>query len=109
MAVWGLIWWQQVERDLFRPEATSEPFLFILSPIALLVLADVADLRLFDRHFEVAPLILAAAYLPVGWFRRSSSHLIMGFMLAALAMAFPWQSATIVIGWTALALLALAV
>ena len=118
IAVWGLLWWQEVQRDPFRPEATSgrkpeavavERLLFIVSPIALLVLAGVADLRLFDRHFEVAPLALAAAYLPGGWFRRNASHLIMGFLLAALAMAFPWRSTTIVIGWIALAPLALAV
>lgn len=116
-AVWGLLWWQQARRDPFTAEAMkglkvedvgAERLLFILSPLALLLLANVADVRLLHQSFELAPVTLAVAYLPVGWFRRSAAHLITGFLLVAFAMAVPWQARTIVIGWTGLALVALA-
>jgi hypothetical protein len=117
VAIWGLLWRQQVQDDPFLDEATRalkieavavERFLFVANPIALMLLVNAAELRLIHGEFQTVPAALAAAYLPIGWFRRSASHLIMGFLLVAVAMAFPWQAPTIVIGWTALALLALA-
>ena len=115
-AMWGLLWWQQIYRDPFdaqaikalkREDALGERFLFVANPVALLLLVNAADFRALDGSFEVVPATLAAAYLPVGWIRRSAAHLIAAFLLVALAMLFPWQPATIVIGWTALAGLAL--
>jgi len=117
VAVWGLLWWQQAQREPFTAEAMqglktedvgAERLLFIVNPLALLLLARVVSVRLLNQSFEVVPVTLAAAYLPVGWFRRSAAHLITGFLLVAFAMAVPWQARTIVIGWTGLALVALA-
>ena len=117
-AVSGVLWWQQFQRDPFSPEtaralghtsATVERLLFVTNPIAFMLLANAASIRLIDESFQVVPAALAAAYLAAGWFRRSASHLITGFALVALAMVFPWEAASITIGWTALALLALAV
>jgi hypothetical protein len=117
VAVWGLLWWQQAQREPFTAEAmkelktedvATERLLFIVNPLALLLLASVVSVRLLNQSFELVPLTLAAAYLPVGWFRRSAAHLITGILLVAFAMAVPWQARTIVIGWTGLALVALA-
>jgi hypothetical protein len=117
-ALSGVLWWQQLQRDPFNPEtaralgltnATVERFLFVTNPIAFMLLANAVDIRLIDRSFEIVPAALAVAYLATGWFRRSASHLITGFALVALAMVFPWPAASITIGWTILALLALAV
>jgi hypothetical protein len=106
VAVWGMLGWQHVRRDPFGGQALEERFLFIASPLALLVLASLARLRLLDMHFEVAPLSLAVVYLPIGWLRRSAAHLVTGFVLIGLAMAFPWRASAIVLGWISLALLA---
>jgi uncharacterized membrane protein len=115
-AITGLLWWQQFQRDPFNAEtakalgltdAPAERFLFAVNPIAFMLLVNAADLRVIDGSFQVVPMALAAAYLPAGWVRRSASHLITGFALVALAMVFPWEAASITIGWTALALLAL--
>ncbi|HLZ46105.1 MAG TPA: DUF2339 domain-containing protein [Gemmatimonadales bacterium] len=106
VAVWGMLGWQHVRRDPFDGQALEERFLFIASPLALLVLASLARLRLLDMHFEVAPLALAVVYLPIGWLRRSAAHLVTGFVLVGLAMAFPWRASAIVLGWISLALLA---
>jgi hypothetical protein len=118
VAVWALLWGQQALREPFdttamqglKPEDISaERFLFVASPVALLILANAVGIRLLQQSFELVPLTLAAAYLLVGWMRHSAAHLITSFMLVALGMAVPWDARTIVIGWTALALIALAV
>jgi len=116
-AITGVLWWQQFRRDPFSAEtertlglteATVERFLFLTNPIAFMLLANAPDLRLIDGSFEIVPATLAAVYLPAGWFRRSASHLITGFLLVALAIAFAWPASSIAIGWTVLALAALA-
>jgi len=116
-AITGVLWWQQFRRDPFSAEtertlglteATVERFLFVTNPIAFMLLANAPDLRLIDGSFEIVPATLAAVYLPAGWFRRSASHLITGFLLVAFAMVFPWEPASMTIGWTVLALIALA-
>jgi hypothetical protein len=113
----GVLWWQQFQRDPFSGETAGtltvsdvavERFLFIANPVALMLLANALQIRLFDRSFEIVPAALAAAYLPAGWFRRSASHLITGFALLAFAMLFPWEASSVTIGWTLLALGALA-
>jgi len=116
-AITGVLWWQQFRRDPFSAEtertlglteATVERFLFGTNPIAFMLLANAPDLRLIDGSFEIVPATLAAVYLPAGWFRRSASHLITGFLLVALAVAFAWPASSVAIGWTVLALTALA-
>src|SRR6267378_3037428 len=91
----GSRWWQQFRRDPFSAEtertlglteATVERFLFLTNPIAFMLLANAPDLHLIDGSFEIVPATLAAVYLPAGWFRRSASHLITGFLLVALAI-----------------------
>ena len=117
VAVWALLFGQQALRDPFNPAAVqglqvedigAERFLFIASPVALLILANAVGLKLLQQSFQLVPLTLAAGYLTVGWVRRSAAHLIGGVMLVAFAMAVPWQARTIVIAWTGLALVALA-
>lgn len=116
-AVTGVLWWQQFQRDPFTQEteralgltnASVERLLFISNPIAFMLLANAVETRLIQSSFQVVPAALATAYLPAGWFRRSASHLITGFLLVAFAMVFPWEPASITIGWTVLALGALA-
>src|SRR5215470_4278414 len=46
---------------------------------------------------------LGLAYLAVGWLRRRTSDVIMGFALAAVAMALEWDATDVVLGWTTLA------
>jgi len=117
VAVWALLCGQQALRDPFDPAAvqglkaedvSAERFLFIASPVALLILANAVGLSLLQQSFELVPLTLAAAYLMIGWTRRSAAHLITSFMLVAFGMAVPWQARTLVIGWTGLAVVALA-
>jgi len=112
----ALLWWQHFQRDPYSAEtvkaiglteASSDRFLFVANPIAFMLLANAADIRVLDESFQIVPAALAVAYLSAGWFRRCGPQLIAGFLLVALAMVFPWEPSSIAIGWTALALLAL--
>ena len=116
--VMGLIWWQHFQRDPFAAPATPsanelgdlaiERFLFIANPVVFIVFADAIGIPLLDRRQEIVPAALAVAYLPLGWVKRSAANLIMGFLLVALAMAIAWDAWIVTMGWTALALVALA-
>jgi len=111
--VFALLWWQQLVRTPFAtdaavPAALVERFLFVASPIALLIIADAASISLLQQAPEVVPAALGGLYLVAGWQRRAASLLIMGFSLAALATSFAWDGATVAISWTLLALVALA-
>jgi uncharacterized membrane protein len=109
-AVSGLLFWQQLERDPFRSgaqDAAVDQVLFVANPVAFVVLASVTRVSLFQEHLEILPAVLGMIYLVAGWVRRAPAFLIMGFALAALAMALNWPGASITIGWTALALVAL--
>ncbi|HEU5262679.1 MAG TPA: DUF2339 domain-containing protein [Gemmatimonadales bacterium] len=113
-AVSGLLWWQQLERDPFAADRRSDPraaadrFLFVANPVAFLLLAYAAGLRVLEDAPGALPALLGAIYLSAGWLRRSASQLIMGFALGAVAMALEWQATTVVLGCTALAGAALA-
>src|SRR2546428_7511452 len=48
--------------------------------------------RSLDRAPALLPALLAAVYLGVGWVRRATPHLVMGFALGAWAMAVDWRS-----------------
>jgi len=118
VAIAGVLWWQQFQRDPFSQEteralgltnASVERLLFIVNPIAFMLLANAVETRLIKGSFQIVPAALAAVYLPAGWLRRSASHLITGFLLVGFAVAFPWPAATVTIAWTVLALAALAV
>ncbi|HXO86891.1 MAG TPA: DUF2339 domain-containing protein, partial [Gemmatimonadales bacterium] len=111
--VFGVIWVQQLLKDPFEldPASDSAPlerFLFIANPIALLVLAYALEIPALERSSEAFPAALALLYLAAGWQRRTASHLIMGFAMAALATAAAWDSWVVAISWTVLALVALA-
>ncbi len=106
VAVAGLLWWQQIDGRL---GAGEEAVLFVANPLVLIALAALGGLRVFVDTPALLPALLAALYLGVGWVRRTAPHMMMGFGLAALAFAaqaHPWG---VVVGWTALALAALAV
>jgi uncharacterized membrane protein len=117
VAVFGLLWWQHVRSDPFRAGLTRtldemsdralEQLLFVMNPVALLILAGVTNIPLIHRSYELVPATLAALYVPTGWVRRSAGQLITGFALIAFAMAFPWSSFDIAMGWTALAVVAM--
>ncbi len=112
-AVSGLLWWQHLRRDPFAGGgrdlgAVADRFLFVANPIAFLVLAYTPGLRLLETTPGALPALLGAIYLLAGWLRRAAPFLIMGFALGALAMALEWPAASVVIGWTALAVAALA-
>jgi predicted membrane protein DUF2339 len=116
-AVFALLWWQHFRSDPFISKPTRtldemsdialERLLFIMNPIALLILAGVTDIPLINRSYEVVPATLAALYIPIGWSRRNAGQLIAGFALIAFALVFPWPSFEIAMGWTALAVMAL--
>ena len=105
-AIAALLWWQQL--DLARLGAPDEALLFLANPFVLLGFASIADPKLLDRAPALFPTLLAAVYLGVGWVRRATPHLVMGFALGAWAMAVDWSAPMVVVGWTALALAALA-
>jgi len=105
-AVTALLFWQHLERDPFRPGApdvAGDQLLFIANPLAFVILAFVV----LNYSPGLVPAALGAAYLLAGWQRRAAPFLIMGFALEALAVALEWSAASVTVGWTALALLAL--
>lgn len=104
-AVAGLLWWQGLEEDPLRSPA--EAFLFVANPFVLVALTDFTAPRALEGGPGVLPALLALCYLAPGWTRRTAAHLIVGLALGALAVAQQWPPATVVLGWTALALLAL--
>jgi len=105
-AIAALLWWQQL--DLNRLRAPDEALLFLVNPFVLLGLASLADPKLLDRAPALLPALLAAVYLGVGWVRRATPHLVMGFALGAWAVAAEASPPVVVVGWTALALAGLA-
>ena len=106
VAVAGLLWWQQIDGRL---GAGEEALLFVANPLVLIALAALDGLRVFVDTPALLPALLAALYLGVGWVRRTAPHMMMGFGLAALAFAVQAHPWAVVVGWTALALAALAV
>ncbi|HYT64147.1 MAG TPA: DUF2339 domain-containing protein [Gemmatimonadales bacterium] len=105
-AITGLMFWQHLERDPFRvdtKDVAADQLLFIANPAAFVMLAFV----ILQHTPEVVPAALGAVYLLAGWIRRAAPFLIMGFALEAFALALGWPAASVTIGWTALALLAL--
>ena len=105
-AVAALLWWQEL--DLSRLGALEEALLFVVNPLVLLGLVWMAHPHLLDRTPALLPALLAAVYLGVGWVRRAAPHLVMGFALGGLAVAVEGSPPAVVVGWTALALAALA-
>ena len=106
VAVAGLLWWQQLDGRL---GAGEEAVLFVANPLVLIALAALGGLRVFVDTPALLPALLAALYLGVGWVRRTAPHMMMGFGLAALALAVQAAPWAVAMGWTALALAALAV
>src|SRR5207249_4485231 len=102
----ALLWWQQL--DVNRLRAPDEALLFVVNPFVLLGLVAMAHPKLLDREPALLPGLLAAVYLGVGWARRATPHLVMGFALGAWAVAAQGSPPTVVVGWTALALAGLA-
>lgn len=100
----GLLWWQGLTADPLR--TPDETLLFIANPFVLVVLVDFAGVQPTTVP-GLLPAVLAACYVVPGWVRRSAAHLVLGIALAALAVAQQWPPATVVLGWTALSLLAL--
>ncbi len=105
-AIAALLWWQEL--DVNRLRAPDEALLFVVNPFVLLGLVAMADPKLLDREPALLPGLLAAVYLGVGWARRATPHLVMGFALGAWAVAAQGSPPTVVVGWTALALAGLA-
>jgi hypothetical protein len=113
VAVWALLWWQHMERDPFDTETVDtanlvERILYVLNPIALLLLGATTTLYLLENHLAVVAAPLGLVYLAAGWLQRTASGVLMGFMLAAVAMALEWHATDVVLGWTVLAGAALA-
>ena len=111
--VFAVLWYQQLIRDPFGAElaralAPVERFLFIVNPLALVLVAGVLAVPLLQRFPWLVPAALAALHLAAGWQRRAASMLVMGFALAAVATAAAWNGAAVAVSWTLLALLALA-
>jgi len=112
----GLLWWQQMERDPFAGAtpgdtgAAVERILFLVNPFAFLLLARAAGPKLVEHAPWAFPGLLAAIYLVAGWLRRAAPLFIMGFALAALALGLAAEqtATTDVVGWTGLAVAALA-
>lgn len=112
-AVAALLWWQHLAPDPFTPpakggETAVDQLLFLIAPFALILLAGVAEPQLLQGRPGALPVVLGAAYVAVGWTRRTASLLIMGFVLIALASALQWSTTATAVAWTGLALAALA-
>ena len=105
-AIATLLWWQQL--DVPRLGAPDEALLFVVNPFVLVGLVGMAQPKLLVGTPALVPALLAAAYLWVGWAKRATPHLVMGFALGALAVVVEWSPPMVVVGWTALALAALA-
>jgi uncharacterized membrane protein len=106
LAVAALVWWQELDGDPLRmPE---EALLFVANPFAFIALARLAGPRALDRAPGLVPALLAAVYLVPAWVRRSAPRLMLGFALAASALAAQWSPPAVAAGWIALALAALA-
>jgi hypothetical protein len=91
-----------------RLGAPEEALLFALHPFVLLLLVGIADPQRLDRTPALVPALLAVLYLGVGWVRRATPHVVMGFALGAWAVAAEASPPVVVVGWTALALAGLA-
>jgi len=105
-AVTGLLFWQHLERNPFRPDAkdvAADQLLFLANPLAFVILGFIV----LNDNPALLPAALGAAYLLAGWQRRLAPFLIMGLALQALAVAIGWPATSVTIGWTALALVAL--
>jgi len=105
-AIAALLWWQALVADPLR--SREEAALFVANPFVLLALAGVAAPLALRGIPGALPLLLALLYLVPGWVRRTAPHLILGCALAAFALLEQWTPPSVVVGWTALALLALA-
>jgi len=112
----ALLWWQHFQRDPYSAEtvkaiglteASSDRFLFVANPLAFMLLANAADIRVLDQSFQIVPAALAVVYLSAGWLRRCGPQLITGFSARGARHGISWSRRAIAIGWTALALLAL--
>ena len=106
LAVAGLLWWQQLDHPM---RAGEEAVLFVLNPFVLIGLAALGGPRVLVQTPALVPGVLAATYLGVGWVRRTAPYLVMGFALAAWALAVQEDASAVAAGWTALTLAALVV
>lgn len=111
--VFGVLWYQQLMRDPFGGEISREiapvdRFLFLASPLTLLVVASALAVPLLNRFPWLVATALAVLHLAAGWQRRMASMLIMGFALAAFATSAAWTGAPVTVSWMLLALSALA-
>jgi len=111
--VFAVLWYQQLMRDPFGREIAGEHapvdrFLFIASPLTLLVVASGLAIPLLKQFPWLVATALAVLHLAAGWQRRMASMLIMGFGLAAVASAAAWSGAAVAVSWMLLALFALA-
>ena len=104
-AVAGLLWWQGLAEDPLR--SPTEALLFVANPFVLVALTGIGDPPGLARVPSLLPALLAVAYGAPGWARRTAPHFVLGVALAAYTVAVQWPPATVVLGWTALCLLAL--
>src|ERR1041385_8313475 len=104
-AVAGLLWWQGLEEDPLRSPA--EAFLFVANPFVLVALTDFTAPRALEGGPGVLPALLALCYLAGGGPRGPAAHRVVAPAPAAPAGPRRGPPATVVLGWTALALLAL--
>src|SRR5439155_1288374 len=123
LAIWALAGAYLAPILLPPPTPNPEAFLGYLEVIGLgtgLLAYTMSWRRAFDLalagYFLLAPAgasrLLSSAvgcwFLAAGWPRRATPHLVMGFALAAWAVAARGSPPTVVVGWTALALAGLA-
>jgi hypothetical protein len=101
----GLLWWQGLAEDPLR--SPTEALLFVVSPFVLVALTDSTRPHALASGPGLLPAMLGLCYVAPGWARRTAPHLVLGIALGALAVAQQWPPATVVLGWTALCLLAL--
>jgi uncharacterized membrane protein len=85
---------------------TGEGVVFTLSPLAFTAAASSAGGALLAQHPGLAAAIAAALYLGSGWRGRRAPFVALGTSLAALALVLELHGAAVVVGWSALLLLA---
>jgi hypothetical protein len=105
-------WRFHVTHDPFAADVAvpdpAEVVVFAASPLLAVALAAVAPPAALREAAGAVPAVLALLYFAGGWPRRSTALVVMGFLLAALAVVAQWNYAPVAVGWAALGAAAVA-
>lgn len=106
-------WWQARGESLAAAPGRSLPLsegdaAFLVSPLALTLLAGTSRPTTLVEWGGAVPAAAGLLYLASGWPGRRSHLVGMGFGLLGLAVSSQWDGLSVALGWTLLALCAVA-